>query len=1021
MIVKTKLSIPHIHGTLVPRPRLTLRLNEGLETKLTLVSAQAGYGKSTALSQWAQSCSLPVAWISLDTQDNDWIQFWSYVTASVEALIPGFGHSVLPLLKEGPSSPSVSSPSSEPAIKTLLNELNRITQDIALVIDDYQFINLPSIHQSMAYFIEHLPPLFHLYIASRTELTIPTARLLAKGQLQRVTTDDLRFQLDESFVYFENRADLSLTRKQTAELLHQTEGWISGLQLAAISLGRSSNREESLRRFSGRTRHISDYLLEEVFENLAEPLRFLLETSILTRMNHSLCEAVTGRNDCQAQLARLEQLNLFIIPLDEERYWYRYHHLLSDFLRHAFSIRDPDKRAQAHARAAHWLESQGFVEDAAEHYLAGRRYEDIVRLMEHRLLELIHKKMIALSGWVLQVPESFIMQRPMVEMFYLLLLIAIGQWEAASAKIDLAKARYEALKETLNETVWQELMGNVYFLCGVSSYLRKDLADTQEYFYLADRHLPNGGLFTAIGNNNHHSFEEFDDHLAFINDHHGSASFLTAMFRIWRLGDGHPLAGPLYATYSKLLYEWNRLDEAAACIGQVLRQNDTPLIGRTMLHIYISASRIEQTLGNQTRAANLLEQVKSRIDSPDYDLYVRKIEAEQACLAIRQGDIPSATAWLDRCGMTYSDEISLGAVAEHLALSKVLAACGRAEEALTLSERLDALLFKEDRLRDRIKAIIMQSMSLHAIGRLEEGLVRLETALVLAESQGFIRSFVDEGPGIAELLAMRLNKHPSDRYAQRLLAAIDVVPDSRPRIRAKVTCFNRFKVEAGTPGGEEIKWRTSKAEELFAYLVHHRGEAVDRYRIMDALWGSESEKTTAYLNTSVYYLRKNLASIGIEGILQHNRGYYRIDVGDLDCDYLRFHSFVSSGESIDHSNIRDFEDIAKLYAGHYLEKNHYAWAEEARRTVENDYVVLLLRINDYYTGENDWSSGIKMLKTVLKLVPWNEEIHAKLIRAHLANNDRLSAMKQYDALRRTLQTEFKLEPGTEVKKMLNIK
>jgi LuxR family maltose regulon positive regulatory protein len=416
-----------------------------------------------------------------------------------------------------------------------------------------------------------------------------------------------------------------------------------------------------------------------------------------------------------------------------------------------------------------------------------------------------------------------------------------------------------------------------------------------------------------------------------------------------------------------------------------------------------------------------LEQAKSRIDSPDYDLYVRKIEAEQAYLAVRHGDIPSANSWLERCGITYSDEVSLGAVAEHLALAKVLTACGRAEEALSLSERLDALLFKEDRLRDRIKALIVQSVSLHAVGRTEEGLVQLEKALVLAEPQAFIRSFVDEGPAMAELLTMRLNKHPSDRYAQRLLAAIDVVPDSRPRTRAKVTCFNRFKVEAGTRGGEEIKWRTSKAEELFAYLVHHRGEAVSRYRIMDALWGSDSEKTTAYLNTSVYYLRKNLASIGIEGILQHNRGYYRIDIGDLDCDYLRFHDLASSGEAIDQSNIRDLEAIAKSYVGHYLEENHYTWAEQARRTIENDYVALLLRINDYYIGENELSSAIKMLKQLLKLVPWNEEVHTKLIQAHLSNNDRLSAMKQYDALRRTLQAEFKLEPGTEVKEMLNIK
>ncbi|MDF2659266.1 MAG: hypothetical protein K0Q94_2057 [Paenibacillus sp.] len=1030
MIVSTKLHIPQVRNSLVQRPRLLQKLDEGLQAKLCLISAQAGYGKTTTLSQWARQYSGLVAWVSLDKQDNDWIPFWSCVAVSIREQVPGFGEPVESYLEKGQASSYVPS---DPAIKALLNELNLLPDALALILDDFHFIDMPAIHDSLSYLLEHMPPHIHLYIASRTEPAFPTARLLANGDMQRILMEDLRFEPDEGLAFFQARTDVPLTKEQATELIRQTEGWVSGLQLAAISLKKSPNMAESIRQFGGRQHHIARYLLEEVFRHLDEPLRdFMLETSILTRLNRSLCEAVTGQANCQEQLSRLEQLNLFIFPLDDEHYWYRYHHLLSEFLKQTLANGGPDKWAQAHTKAAHWLERHGLQEEAAEHYLEGKQYDDVVRLIEGNLHAFLHKKMAALSRWILQVPESFILKRPMVEMFYLLVLLGIGHGETSCKKIEQAKLRYEALQGKMDEAELNEVLGNIYFLCAASSYFQKDLEGVSKYFELVERYLPEGSFFQLVGNNNYQGFEQFHDPLAFINDYHASAAFLSKWIQKWNQNKAHPFVGTLYASYSKLLYEWNRLEESEYWINQVLRPHDMPHNTRSLVLIYAIASQIQQTLGNPARAAELLEQLKLQIDSPDYDLHMRDIEAEQACLLLRQGFVPYGMEWLNRCGMSSTDEAALNRVAEHLALARILQACGRAEEALSLLERLYVLLSKEDRLRDRIKVLVLQSVALHRIGQTEKALVRLESALGLAEPQGFIRSFVDEGSLMTELLTAALKKLQRARksggtaispaYIKQLLQALNGSQPSGELSPGKIRvhCFGRFRVLAGPEDGNEIQWRTSKAEELMAYLVHHRGEAVDRHRIMDTLWRDlDADKAAANLNITVHYLRKNLKSKNIEGILQHSRGFYKIDASRIDCDYFELVRLSNDDVPVTDSNNAFYEEAARSYKGEYLKGNDYLWAEQIRSSLENEYVNILLQLHNYYISKQSFTSAVKVLKKAIACTPWNEDIHTKLIRLYVLMNDRTGAMKQYDALRRVLRAEFGAEPGEVVKKLLS--
>ncbi|MVP01268.1 LuxR C-terminal-related transcriptional regulator [Paenibacillus lutrae] len=792
MIISSKLHIPQVRKALVIRPRLMRMLNEGMDSKLTLVSAQAGYGKTTALSEWGKQCGERTAWVSLDKLDNDFIQFWSLVTASIQARIPVFGRTVFYYLEKGLSV------ALEHTIPALLNELNQLTEELVIILDDFHFIELPAIHHSFLYLLDHLPPRVHLYIASRTDLTIPTARLLAKGEYHRILMRDLRFQLDEGLVFFRDTTDLLLTKEQVTELFHQTEGWISGLQLAAISLKQSDNIAETIQRFSGRQQDISNYLLEEVLHDQSGPmLSFLLETSILNRMNQSLCQAVTGQINSQSQLEKLEKLNLFIVPLDDHRSWYRYHHLLSDFLKQVLLRTDPDQWIQVHIRAGTWLEKHGYDEEAVEHYLEGKQVADAVRLIEKNLHALVQSKSVALHRWVSLLPEDAFAEKPMIEMFYISVLLGVGEWDAAFSRVGQALTRFREMKGKWNEAEWKEAMGNIYFFCSVASYLRKDMEQTSTYFELVERFMPEGSFFQTMGRNRYQGYDSFDDYFAYINDLHTGEAFLSKWIRIWGGKEKYPFIGLLYASYSKLLYEWNRLEEAELCVSQALGREDMKPFARILIQVAISASRIQQALGNPDRASEILKQVKLQIDSPDYDLFMLSIEAEQACLALQQGSFDYALEWLQRCGLAHTDEVSLYHVLEHLALARVLVSCGRMEEALYLLERLNHLLDREDRLRDRIKVLILMSAAHQRLGQTEAALVPLETALQLAQPKGYIRSFIDEGAVMVELLSAYLKVPQGGRstefspsfmtYAKQLLQAMQVSQETKVSIKDNLT------------------------------------------------------------------------------------------------------------------------------------------------------------------------------------------------------------------------------------------
>src|SRR6266851_4372984 len=351
LLLETKIYLPKVRRGLVPRPRLGERLNRGAELKLTLVSAPAGFGKTTLLAAWLDFFKHSAAWVSLDQSDNHAASFWSYVIAALQTVEPGVGASAISLVQL-PQPPAI-----ETVLATLLNELSAISKDVVLVLDDYHLIDAGDIHDGMVFLLDHLPPRLHLVIASRADPALPLARLRARGELVEIRAVDLRFTLDEAATYLKDMMGLDVTPGDVAALEGRTEGWIAALQLAALSMQGRDDVAGFIADFAGDDRYIVDYLVEEVLQRQPESVRsFLQQTSILERLSGPLCDAVTGQDSGRNMLEALERANLFVVPLDNRRHWYRYHHLFADVLHARLLHEQPDRVPDLHLRASAWYE-----------------------------------------------------------------------------------------------------------------------------------------------------------------------------------------------------------------------------------------------------------------------------------------------------------------------------------------------------------------------------------------------------------------------------------------------------------------------------------------------------------------------------------------------------------------------------------------------------------------------------------------------------------------------------------------
>src|SRR5580692_7995279 len=432
-LLETKLHVPRWRRSLVARPRLSERLSRGAESALTLVSAPAGFGKTTLLAEWlaaALNDGRSVAWLSLDQRDNDSALFWTYLVAALNTGGPAVGAGALALLQ-------LPQPPGEAGLVALLNDLDAIPDDVVLVLDDYHVIDARDVQDGMAFLLEHLPPQIHLVIASRTDPALPLARLRGRGELAEIRAADLRFTPGEAAAYLNEVMGLALTAADVAALEGRTEGWIAALQLAALSMQGREDTAAFIDGFAGDDRYIVDFLAEEVLQRQPEHVQhFLLQTSILDRLSGPLCDAVTGQDGGKAKLTALERGNLFLVPLDDRRQWYRYHQLFADVLHARLLDEQPDEVPELHRRASRWLEQNGEPSEAIRHALAAADFERAADLVELAIPAMRRSRQeAAVLGWLKLLPDEVVRVRPVLSVGFAGALLAGGEYEGVEARL----------------------------------------------------------------------------------------------------------------------------------------------------------------------------------------------------------------------------------------------------------------------------------------------------------------------------------------------------------------------------------------------------------------------------------------------------------------------------------------------------------------------------------------------------------------------------------------------------------
>ena len=839
-ILATKLYIPQPRPGIVTRPRLTERLNAGLAKagKLTLVSAPAGFGKTTLVSEWIAQCERPAAWLSLDEGDNDLTRFLSYLIAALQTVKTGIGESLLTMIQ------SHQLPQTETILTALLNELVTITQGFVLVLDDYHVIDSKPIDEALAFFVERFSPQMHLVIATREDPHLPLARLRSRGQLIELRAADLRFTPAEASEFLNCIVGLRLSDGDIAALETRTEGWIAGLQLAALSMQGREDIARFIHAFTGSHRFVLDYLAEEVLQRQPESTRnFLLQTAILERFCAPLCNAVTERDDGKDMLSTLEDSNLFLVPLDDQRQWYRYHHLFAEVLQSYLLQEQPDQMPKLHRRASIWFEENHLTDDAIPHALAAKDFERAANLIERvwREKDLTYQYDTWI-GWVKSLPDEIVRVRPVMSVGYAWALLGIGDLESSETRLRDAE-RWLELADNLSEIASSQMIvadekefrslpasisaARTYHalalgdIPGTKMYALQTLAlapdettphHTQATALLGLAEYASGDLQTA-----EQVLLKFQAMMWKINDL-ASAIGITFPLANIKLIQGRlreaviayhqslQLAANRGATFfigisdlhrglSEVLCEQNDLEAAAQSLSKAQQTGEKGATTGWAQRLCVSQARLKASQGDLTQALACLEEAERQyVQNPLPD---PPIAALKARIWVRQGRLIEAFSWVREQNLSPEDELSFIREFEHLTLARVLIARYKADQvnddlhaALGLLERLLQAAEAGGRNGSVIEILILQALAYQAQGNHSRALAPLEHALSLAGPEGYVRLFVDEGEAMRFLISdfrlqiekqSRNRDHPLNDYVNKLLAAFtqrEVMPQS---------------------------------------------------------------------------------------------------------------------------------------------------------------------------------------------------------------------------------------------------
>jgi LuxR family maltose regulon positive regulatory protein len=808
-LLATKFHLPQLRAQLVPRPRLIERLQKAMQHPLTLIAAPAGFGKTTLLSTWLEHAPLPAAWVSLDSADNDLIRFWSYTLTALDKVVPGCSSIALGPL-QSPQPPAI-----EIILSTVINALTTLSHEVVLVWDDYHLISTPSIHTSVAFLLEHLPPQLHLIIAARLDPPLPLARWRTRGQLIELRSNDLRFLSEETAVFLTQLSGLSLSPEEITALESCTEGWIAGLQLAALSLHGRTDIPEFIRAFTGNHHYVVDYLVEEVLVHQPEPVQtFLLQTSILQRMTGSLCEAVTGITQGQAMLESLEQANLFLVPLDDERRWYRYHHLFADVLQQRVQRKMRDLVPELHRRASNWYEHHGLQAEAVHHALSASDFDRAASLVEQVTATLIWKRgeLSTLLTWLEVLPEQVLHAHPRLLLDYAWVLLWSGRVTDLERHLQVAShvlAAGTASQPSIPQSARQTMQGE---LAAIQAELARQRGDVSEAIKLAQQALASlpedaqlvrgitsgllGGAYRLRGDvvtasrayTETISASQASDNISLTliamgqlaqlqvmqgQLHQASRTYQQALDLATRWGlTTSPALGVALVSMGEVLREWNVLDGAERLLLQGIEYcQQRGGLAECALDGCLCLARVFQARGKTDeafRAIQRAEQIGGVFHS------ATRITALQAKLELAQGNIPAATRWT----ATLQHELSSEVVYEHLDGYIVLARLGMVRGELTEAIRLlRKLLHKTESAGltgQVIEVLLLQALAFQAQANSPQAMMILSQAIELAEPQGYLRIFVDEGEPMLTLLRHARSRGIAPDYLDILLSAFGI-------------------------------------------------------------------------------------------------------------------------------------------------------------------------------------------------------------------------------------------------------
>lgn len=775
MIVATKLHIPRPRTAIVKRPRLIRRLHEGLDHALTLVTAPAGYGKTTLLSEWTSTLDSSVAWVSLDQGDNDHIRFWAHMIAALKQACPVFDEQAV--LRH-----AVEDSSGNSLIAALVNGLHRVSHTMVLIWDDFHHIEEPTILKGIVYLLERLPSHVHLYISSRIPPSLSLSRIRAGNGLNRLEAYDLNFVPEETSEFFVKCGLLDLSDEEVAVVQEQTEGWIAAMRLVVLSLNETADPALIVRKMTGSERDISDYFFEEVLSRLPETLQqFLFQTSILQRMTGELCQAVTGIAESAAYLQRLEQESLFLVSLDERREWYRYHHLFQQFLNVQLKVQEPGRWKTLHIAAGRWLEENDYLYEAVDHYLAGTSYEEALSLLEAIAPELMVNKWTTLYTWLSAIPDSLLFAKPMMFIAKLASQYLSGRIEAATDGYWRAVRMLEEDGASFHLDNSRTLQAGLAFLTAFRTFLDRDfeyaVQFSREY---VERH-PEGDFFIGFGSDPEGYHPVWD---IYVSDDSPrlAEQVLNPLLSIWSETRNVYFIAHLCIDFGKLQYERNLLDEAEKYMRRahdIGRSHDNTSL-KTIAELWLA--RIAAAQGDWNTAIAMVQELAKQTASKANPRLSGKIAWFRAILGKMRGEEKPMRQWVRKSGLRSRDEIPLSMIREYDLLASLLAEQGKTEVAASLIERLLVIVSQTGRQSDAIRLLVHKSMILSLQGKVIQSMDVLEETLALAWTEGYVRTFVDEGAALVQLLdqyiTLRQNQHrrPGRKvplpYVKRLLQLI---------------------------------------------------------------------------------------------------------------------------------------------------------------------------------------------------------------------------------------------------------